>query len=134
MEAGQEITVEIADVTVFVVGEGFCVGKLPLADPDGNNREDVEILEGLIGALELEIKVLRLKTVVELIPGVSEELLGIVLEVDEKLLGVGEVAIVEVNVRKAEDELELKLLKTGRITCAPQMFVLELAPPTELFR
>ena len=136
LEAGQAITVELADATVLVVGEGFCMGKLPLADPDSNSEGDeaIEIPEGLIGALKLDVKVLKLKIVVELILSMSKELLDIVLEVDEKLLSVEEVAIIEVNVRRAEDELELELLGTGRITCAPQTFGFELATPTELFR
>jgi hypothetical protein len=130
------MTVELADATVLVVGEGLCMEMLSLVDPDSNSRGDdaIEVPELLIGALELDIKVLRLKIVVELIFSISKELLDVVLDVGETMLRVEAVAVVGVNVRKAEDELEPELLGTGTRTCAPQTFVFELAAPTELFK
>jgi len=139
LETGQAITVELADATVLVVDEGLCMDKLPLDDPDSNCMEDeeIDIPEGLISMLEFDIEVLRLETVLELVLNISKELLDmleIVLEVDKTLVWVEVVDIVKVNVREAEDEVELGLLRTWRITCAPQTFVFELAAPTELFK
>ena len=127
LEAGQAIIAELADATVLVVGEGLCMSKLPLVDPDNNSREDeaTDIPEGSV--LELEIEVSRLKAALL-------DVFGIVLEVDEARLRVEVVDIVEVNVREAEDELKPGLLETGGITCAPQTFVFELAEPTRLFK
>ena len=130
------MTVELADATVLVVGEGLCMEKLVLVEPDSDSKggEAIEVPEVLVAALEFDIKALMLKIVVELILSISKELLDVVLKVDETMLSVEAVSVVEVNVMEAEDEVELGPLGAGRRTCAPQMFVFELATPTELFK
>jgi hypothetical protein len=135
LEAGQAITVELADAKALVVDEGLCMRKLPLVDPDSNSDGDeaIEVPEGLIGVLELDIEVPRLKTVLALDVGNGLlDMFGMVLEVDKMPLSVEVVGITEVNVREAEDELEAGLLGI-EIICAPQTLVFELAAPTEDF-